>query len=89
MLNDPDADIVGLAEQAGCPRVYAANLDFGSARYPGMHPYQAGLVKEGVGAGGTAIAALSYGGLSLVDLHERIEGVYATTVLPMLDHPGV
>ena len=88
VLNDPDADMVGLAEQAGCPRVYAANLDFGTARYPGMHPYQAGLVKEGVGAGGTAVAALTYGGLDLADLLERIEGVYAGTVLPMLDAAG-
>jgi uncharacterized protein (TIGR00303 family) len=85
VLQDPDADIVSLAEQAGCPRVYAANLSFGQARFPGMHIYDAGLVKEGVGAGGAAIAALTYGGLGLDELVRRIEGVYEQTVLPMLE----
>ncbi len=84
ILDDTTADLVDLARQVGDMPVYAADLDFGKARYPGMHPYQAGLVKEGVGAGGSAIAALSYGGVSKAALMERIEGVYAETVLPML-----
>jgi uncharacterized protein (TIGR00303 family) len=84
VLRDPDADLVALAEQAHCPRVYAADLDFTQARFPGMHPYEAGLVKEGVGAGGTSIAALTYGGLTRQDLLSRVEGVYEATVLPML-----
>jgi uncharacterized protein (TIGR00303 family) len=88
VLDDPDADMVSLAEQAGCPRVYAANLSFGQARFPGMHIYDAGLVKEGVGAGGAAIAALTYGGLELAELTRRIEGVYEQTVLPMLEAVG-
>jgi len=89
VLNDPDADIVDLARQAGCPAVYAAQLDFGAARFPGMHPYQAGLVKEGVGAGGSALAALVRAGLSSDELLARIEGVYAATVLPMLEQRAV
>lgn len=84
VLHDPDADIVTLAQQAGCPRVYAADLDFGKARFEGMHVYEAGLVKEGVGAGGAAIAALTYGGLENDELLRRIEDVYEATVLPML-----
>lgn len=85
ILEDPDADMVGLAAQAGCPRVYGAELSFADARFPGMHPYEAGLVKEGVGAGGAAVAALAYGGLSLRELVARIEGVYEETVLPLLE----
>lgn len=81
---DKDADLVGLAEEAGCPRVYAAALDFGGSRFEGMHPYEAGLVKEGVGAGGAAIVALSRTGLSAAELVERVEDVYEATVLPML-----
>ncbi|GAB4251172.1 MAG: TIGR00303 family protein [Thermoleophilia bacterium] len=85
ILDDPDADILSLAAQANCARVYAAELSFADARFPGMHPYEAGLVKEGVGAGGAAVAALAYGGLSLKELLSRVEGVYEDTVLPMLE----
>jgi uncharacterized protein (TIGR00303 family) len=84
VMEDPQADMVSLAEQAGCPRVYAANLSFGAARFEGMHIYDAGLVKEGVGAGGAAVAALVYSGLSTAALVGSIEGVYERTVLPML-----
>ncbi len=84
VLRDQDADMIGLAIQAGCPRVYAANLDFGSARFDGMHIYEAGLVKEGAGAGGAAVASLSFGGLEPAELVSRIEDVYEATVLPML-----
>jgi uncharacterized protein (TIGR00303 family) len=88
VLEDSTADIVDLAAQAHCPRVYAANLDFGAARFPGMHIYEAGLVKEGAGAGGTAVAALTHGGLSLEQLLAGIETVYENTVLPMLARAG-
>ena len=84
IVMDPDADMIGLAEQAGCPRVYAANLDFGGARFEGMHIYEAGLVKEGVGAGGVAVAAFTYSGLEPAELSAGIEEVYEATVLPML-----
>lgn len=84
IVQDNDADIVSLAEQARCPRIYAAPLDFSTARFEGMHIYEAGLVKEGVGAGGAAVAALTYGGLTPADLLARIESVYEATVLPML-----
>ena len=84
VLEDPTSNLTDLAAQAHCPRVYAANLDFGAARFPGMHIYEAGLVKEGAGAGGAAVAALSYGGLSLEQLLAGIEAVYEKTVLPML-----
>ena len=84
VLEDLDADIVTLARQAGCPRIYAADLDFGAARFEGMHVYEAGLVKEGVGAGGAAVAALTYGGLDDDELLRRIEAVYEATVLPMI-----
>jgi uncharacterized protein (TIGR00303 family) len=88
VLDDPTADVVGLAEQAHCPRVYAADLGFGAARFPGMHVYEAGLVKEGVGAGGAALAALTYGGLSRERLLAGIEAVYEATVMPMLAGPS-
>lgn len=39
------------------PPLIAANLDFSTARYPQLQSYEQGFVKEGVGAGGAAIAA--------------------------------
>jgi len=81
---DADADLVGLAEQAGCPRVYAADLDFGESRFQGLHPYEAGLVKEGVGAGGMAVAALVRTEITAAELVASVEDVYEATVVPML-----
>src|SRR5660398_215721 len=81
---DADADLVGLAEQAGCPRVYAADLDFGESRFQGLHPDEAGLVKEGVGAGGMAVAALVRTEITAAELVASVEDVYEATVVPML-----
>jgi len=36
----------------------AADLDFSQSRFDGLRAYEAGVVKEGVGAGGAAIAAM-------------------------------
>jgi uncharacterized protein (TIGR00303 family) len=58
VATDDSADAVGLA--AGiCPLISAA-LQFGESRYPQLQVYDRGFVKEGVGAGGAAIAAALY-----------------------------
>lgn len=36
----------------------SANLDFSQSKYPGMRQYELGFVKEGVGAGAAALAAM-------------------------------
>jgi NaMN:DMB phosphoribosyltransferase len=39
--------------------VLAADVDFGASKFDGLKAYERGIVKEGVGAGGAAIAAMT------------------------------
>ena len=48
-------------------------LDFGDSPHEGLRAYEEGYVKEGVGAGGTALLALCRG----VSLRELIERIYS------------
>ncbi|NEO27069.1 MAG: TIGR00303 family protein [Kamptonema sp. SIO4C4] len=54
---DPTGDTVGLAQLIGDVPLLAAKLDFSTAQWEVLRAYEAGYVKEGVGAGGCAIAA--------------------------------
>lgn len=54
---DPTGDTVGLAQLIGGVPLLATQLDFSRSRYPALQVYERGFVKEGVGAGGCAIAA--------------------------------
>jgi len=72
-----DSDLVSLVKliHPGVP-VVACNLDFSGSPYEGLRYYEKGYVKEGVGAGGTGIAALLRGTTHkrLLDLiHEEYE----------------
>ncbi len=58
VAQDPSADAIGLAQEI-CPFL-SAKLQFGQSVYPQMRVYEQGFVKEGVGAGGSAIAAALY-----------------------------
>jgi uncharacterized protein (TIGR00303 family) len=59
VTEDPAADVPGLASEISSKlAVLAANLDFSHSRHPGLQAYEQSLVKEGVGAGGAAVAAL-------------------------------
>lgn len=58
VAHDLGADAVGLAEEI-CP-LLSAGLQFGQSNYPQLQMYDRGFVKEGVGAGGSAIAAALY-----------------------------
>jgi uncharacterized protein (TIGR00303 family) len=58
VTQDLSADAIGLA-QGICPFL-SAKLQFGQSAYPQMQVYEQGFVKEGVGAGGSAIAAALY-----------------------------
>ncbi|MGQ9865654.1 MAG: nicotinate mononucleotide-dependent phosphoribosyltransferase CobT [Pseudanabaenaceae cyanobacterium] len=60
VVGDRTAGAADLAEQLGVPLLYAP-LAFGNSRHPGLAAYERGFVKEGVGAGGAAIAALLQG----------------------------
>jgi uncharacterized protein (TIGR00303 family) len=58
VTQDSSADAIGLAQEI-CPFL-SAKLQFGQSTYPQMQVYEQGFVKEGVGAGGSAIAAALY-----------------------------
>lgn len=57
VVEDPTGDTVGLAEAIGNVPLMATQLSFATSRFPQLQAYERGYVKEGVGAGGCAIAA--------------------------------
>jgi uncharacterized protein (TIGR00303 family) len=60
VVEDPTGDTVGLAQEIGQVPLLATGLSFTDSRYPQLRAYEEGFVKEGVGAGGCAIAAHLY-----------------------------
>lgn len=74
VADDPTGDTVGLAYDLGVPLI-ASQLSFQSSRYPQLRIYEDGFVKEGVGAGGCAIAANLYQDWNQAQLLEAIESL--------------
>ncbi|MBD3883080.1 TIGR00303 family protein [Phormidium tenue FACHB-886] len=72
VAEDPTGDTVGLARLLEAP-LLATQLSFAQSRYPSLYAYEQGFVKEGVGAGGSAIAASLYQGWDQVRLLKAIE----------------
>jgi len=58
IVNDKTSDMKGLVSRIADVPVLAADLDFGVSGFDGLKAYEAGVVKEGVGCGGAAIAAM-------------------------------
>jgi len=58
IVNDKTSDLKGLVSKIADVPVLAADLDFGVSEFDGLKAYEAGVVKEGVGCGGAAIAAM-------------------------------
>ncbi len=59
VTEDRSSDICGIVREISDVPVLAADLDFGGSRFDGLRAYEKGIVKEGVGAGGAAIAAMA------------------------------
>jgi len=78
IITDKTADLKGIIAQVANVAILAADLDFSQSRFEGLRAYEAGFVKEGVGAGGAAIAAMakSGGSITKVTLLEEIERNY-------------
>ncbi len=74
-----DADLKGIVEQIADIPIVAADLDFTQSRFDGLRAYEAGLVKEGVGAGGATVAAMvkSEGSITKEVMLKEIEKQYA------------
>ena len=56
VIEDPSADTVKIAKAIGAPYL-ASQIDFSQSDYFQLRAYEQGFVKEGMGAGGCAIAA--------------------------------
>lgn len=82
VINDKTADLPGIVSQIAEVPVLAANLDFSRSKFDGLKAYEAGIVKEGVGAGGACIAAIlkSYGEISKEVLLAEVEKIYGQLV---------
>ena len=77
VAEDPTGDTVGLAKAVGFVPLIASQLNFATSRYAQLRAYEQGYVKEGVGAGGCAIAAHLYQGWSQAQLLQAIEAIAA------------
>lgn len=73
VAEDPTGDTVGLAEQLKTVPLLATKLNFAQSIYPQLLAYERGFVKEGVGAGGCAIAAHLYANWTNEKLVKAIE----------------
>jgi len=79
---DTTSDIRGIVSQIADVPILVADVDFGSSKHGGLRAYETGIVKEGVGAGGSVIAAIakSHGKLTLKQLGMEIERNYERLV---------
>lgn len=73
VVNDESANFRELVDELGVP-VYTADPGFGASNLTGLQRYEAGDVKEGVGAGGAMYLAQMYG-ISQKKLRLEIEKI--------------
>lgn len=59
IVNDKSSDLKGIVSQIANVPILAADIDFGPSKFQGLKAYEEGIVKEGVGAGGAAVAAMA------------------------------
>lgn len=75
VADDPTGDTVGLANSVGDVPLVGTQLSFATSRYEQLRAYEQGFVKEGVGAGGCAIAASLYQHWTQAELLAAIEAL--------------
>lgn len=76
VAEDPTGDTIGLAKAIGEVPLLATQLSFATSRYQNLQAYERGYVKEGVGAGGCAIASYLNRGWS----QDRLLGAIETLI---------
>ena len=77
VAEDHTGNTIDLAHKIGGVSLLATGLNFATSRYPGFRAYEAGYVKEGVGAGGCAIHAHLTKGKTSMELLTTIEELFA------------
>lgn len=75
IVEDKTCDAVGLANLVGDVPLLATQLSFATSLYPALQVYEAGYVKEGVAAGGCAIAATLYQNWSSTQIAQAVEAL--------------
>ncbi|HEY9693488.1 MAG TPA: TIGR00303 family protein [Oculatellaceae cyanobacterium] len=75
VAEDLTGDTVGLASAVGQVPLIATTLSFAASRYHQLRVYEQGYVKEGVGAGASAIAAHLYRDWNQTQLLQAIESL--------------
>jgi uncharacterized protein (TIGR00303 family) len=88
VANDRSGDTVALAQLIPQIPLISTNLSFASSQYPQLQVYEQGFVKEGVGAGGAAIAASLYRNWGQVELLHSIEQLLGEQ-LALSSHPQI
>jgi uncharacterized protein (TIGR00303 family) len=82
ITEDKTADLKGIVAQIADVPILAADIDFSTSQYSGLRAYEAGVVKEGVGVGGSTIAAIAKtnGAITKQTLLTQVETNYAQLV---------
>jgi len=84
VAEDPTGDTVGLAQAISSDLILlATELSFARSKYAQLRIYEQGFVKEGVGAGGCAIAASLYQNWDQHQLLTAIEQILEQMMVPI------
>jgi uncharacterized protein (TIGR00303 family) len=81
VATDRSGDTVALARSIPTIPLISTELSFANSQYPQLQVYERGFVKEGVGAGGLAIAASLYRGWGQAELLDSIEQLLAASLV--------
>jgi uncharacterized protein (TIGR00303 family) len=79
VAGDRSGDTVALAQLIPNIPLISTQLSFADSQYPQLQVYEQGFVKEGVGAGGLAIAASLYQNWGQVEILDSIEQLLAAS----------
>ncbi|MBW4665403.1 MAG: TIGR00303 family protein [Chroococcus sp. CMT-3BRIN-NPC107] len=75
VAEDPTADTVKLATEVANVPLIATQLSFAASTYKQLQAYERGFVKEGMGAGGTCIAATLVQNWQQIELLQAVESI--------------
>ena len=78
VVNDKTATFVKTSRDIGV-EYYSADLDLSNSKYNGLKDYENGIVKEGVGAGGSVYIAEKYG-INVSDIVKKVEEIYGNLI---------
>ena len=88
VAEDPTGNTIGLAKEIGGVPLLGTGLNFATSRYPSFRIYEEGYVKEGVGAGGCAIATHLMQNWTPIQLLIIIETLFARYRYLRMDSVG-